>query len=79
VIHGSFLYVGTPVCIGLKTLMGEPRALIGRVAACRHARSRMHEVGVSFAELIDPAEFTETDACGASGPVSGRGGGTEHG
>ncbi len=59
VIIGTFVYPGTECILSVKNLVGEVRHLSGRVEWCRHVRSRVHDVGISFKEVIHPREFIE--------------------
>lgn len=57
----SFLHVGTAVTVGLPDLKGGHKACAGKVAFCRFIGGKVHEVGVSFTEVIDTNEFCVLD------------------
>ncbi len=66
-----FLHVGTKITVGLPDLKGSHRACAGKVAFCRFIGGRVHEVGVSFTEMIEVDDFCLPDA-GSTGLAQGR-------
>jgi hypothetical protein len=60
-LHGKFVYDGTPCVAGLKALDGQLVPVRGKVMWCRLITGRIHEIGIQFEEPIDLAEFVPPD------------------
>ncbi len=60
-LHGKFVYDGTPCVVGLKTLDGRMVQVRGKVAWCRLITGRIHEIGIQFEEPIDLGDFVPPD------------------
>ncbi|MHC4825355.1 MAG: PilZ domain-containing protein [Planctomycetota bacterium] len=56
-LHGKFVYDGTPCVAGLKALDGQLVPVRGKVTWCRLITGRIHEIGVQFEEPIDLDDF----------------------
>ena len=56
-LHGKFVYDGTPCVAGLKALDGQLVPVRGKVAWCRLITGRIHEIGIRFEEPIDLDDF----------------------
>lgn len=59
VVHGQYVYVGSPCQIMMPRRDGRWVNLEGKVVACRHLGGLMHEVSMAFAKPIDLAQFVE--------------------
>ncbi len=59
VLHGSFLYPGTPCAIMLRELHGEQTLVEGRIVHCRCVHGRAHEVHIRFGEPIEIERFVD--------------------
>jgi len=57
VLHGGFVYPGTPCSMMLETVWGEPERVEGTVVHCRLVRGRVHELGIRFKHLVDTRRF----------------------
>jgi hypothetical protein len=57
ILHGGFIHPGSRCKIGLPQRDGNQCALIGTVVSCRAVDGFIHEVGLKFQHLIDPADF----------------------
>jgi hypothetical protein len=60
-LHGKFVYDGTPCVTGLKALDGQLVPVRGKVAWCRLITGRIHEIGIQFEEPIDLDDFVPSD------------------
>jgi hypothetical protein len=60
-LHGKFVYDGTPCVAGLKALDGQLVPVRGKVMWCRLIAGRIHEIGIQFEEPIDLEEFVPPD------------------
>jgi hypothetical protein len=56
-LHGKFVYDGTPCVAGLKALDGQLVPVRGKVTWCRLIAGRIHEMGLQFEEPIDLDDF----------------------
>ncbi len=56
-LHGQFLYPRTPAQLKLRSVTGLDFDMTGEVVYCRLARGMIHEVGLRFSAVIDPAQF----------------------
>jgi len=56
-IHGGFLHPGTPCYMTLQTKGAGARTLQGSIVRCRHLERHLHDLGVQFAEPVDPSQF----------------------
>jgi CheY-like chemotaxis protein len=56
-LHGSFVYTGTPCMLALRAANGKVVGVEGLVARCQHVKGHVHDIGVSFSEPIDLAQF----------------------
>jgi len=56
-LHGKFVYDGTPCVAGLKALDGQLVPVRGKVMWCRLIAGRIHEIGIQFEEPIDLDDF----------------------
>ena len=57
-LHGGFVYKGTPASVQLVTRIGTWRTVNGDVHTCRYADGAIHEVVVQFSPAVDPTHFT---------------------
>jgi two-component system chemotaxis response regulator CheY len=64
-LYGGFLHERTIVDLQLMTTMGEKRTVRGRVTACRHIAGKIHGVGITFLEPIEPRTFIDPTRGGA--------------
>ncbi len=64
ILHGGFVYQDSQCEIMLMTQDGELMKIPGVVAHCRLVKGRVHELGIKFAEQIDPSCFVGQDAEG---------------
>jgi hypothetical protein len=60
-LHGKFVYDGTPCVLGLKALDGQLVPVRGKIVWCRLVTGRIHEIGVRFEEPIDLADFVSQE------------------
>ncbi|MHC4414182.1 MAG: PilZ domain-containing protein [Planctomycetota bacterium] len=60
-LHGKFVYDGTPCVVGLKTLDGQVVPVRGKIMHCRLITGRVHELGIRFDEPIELGEFASGD------------------
>lgn len=56
-IHGGYLHPGTECSMILMRRNGTPLALVGTVRHCRHLQGSIHEIGIQFANEIDPTSI----------------------
>jgi hypothetical protein len=61
-LHGKFVYDGTPCVLGIKALDGQVVPVRGTIVWCRLITGRIHEIGVRFEEAIDLDEFVDSSA-----------------
>ncbi len=57
VIHGRFVYPGTPCEIELYTLRGDLQPRRGSVIYCKHVTGLIHEMGIRFESQVDIRDF----------------------
>jgi hypothetical protein len=60
-LHGKFVYDGTPCVAGLKALDGQLVPVRGKVMWCRLITGRIHEIGIRFEEPIELEDFVPGD------------------
>ncbi|NOT01810.1 MAG: response regulator [Phycisphaerales bacterium] len=53
VIHGNYVHPKTPCSVQLISSHGSWETVTGKVAACRHVKGLIHEVGIQFDRRID--------------------------
>ena len=53
-LHGGYLHPGSDCRLMLMRRDGKPIALMGTVRHCRHLQGSCHEIGLQFAQEIDP-------------------------
>lgn len=56
-VHGGYVHPGSPVAVAMRDLREQLRTMTGRVMRCVHVQGRLHEVGVRFAQQINPKDF----------------------
>ncbi len=56
-LHGNFVYPDTRCVVSLEKRDGQRANIPGKVAWCRLHRANVHEIGVQFAQHIEPADF----------------------
>jgi len=56
-LHGGYLHKGSKCRVDLVRLDGKTVSLVGHVAACRHVEGTVHEIGLKFDQIVDPAQF----------------------
>jgi len=56
-ICGNYLHIDSQCFITFRTLGGKGTVVPATVRRCRHVEGRLHEIGVEFAERIDPRNF----------------------
>lgn len=56
-LHGGYVHVGSPIAVAMRDLQDKLRTMPGRVVRCIHVQGRLHEIGVHFAESINPKDF----------------------
>ena len=56
-LHGKFVYDGTPCVAGVKALDGQLVPVRGKVEWCRLVTGRIHEIGIRFEEPIVLDDF----------------------
>ena len=59
-LHGGFVHDGSRIAIELENGRGRNVILRGTVVQCRYLEASVHEICVSFDELIRPREFEPT-------------------
>lgn len=59
-VHGGFVYPGTPCQVTLTTLNGENDTIEGVVMRCEYVRGTLHELGIRFNQRIDPRRFASS-------------------
>lgn len=59
VLHGGFLYAGTPCVITLRTTGGEHACVAGQIVRCRCVHGRAHELNIHFEEPIEVGNFVD--------------------
>lgn len=57
VLHGGFVYLGSPCVVHLRSLDGRDVDCPGQVVRCSHISRHVHALGVKFEERIDPRRF----------------------
>ncbi len=57
VLHGGFVYLGSPCVVHLRSLDGRAVDCPGRVVRCSHLSRHVHALGVKFDERLDPRHF----------------------
>lgn len=66
-LHGGFIHPGTVCEIVLTTILGDARAVRGKVAWCTHVSGKIHAVGVKFAVPIEPRSYMDPCLSGGIG------------
>jgi hypothetical protein len=62
IFHSAYMHVGTHCAVALPR-HGKPELVTrGTVVRCRHLGGRVHELGIMFAEPIEPRDFVEATA-----------------
>ncbi len=56
-VHGAFVYPGTPCIVTLTAIDGESTKIPGKVVRCRLITGRAHELGTKFSNAIDLRNF----------------------
>ncbi len=56
-LHGGFVHVGTHCIVRLFTIHGNWQHMAGTVRRCRFVEGNVHELGIHFDEVLDPALF----------------------
>jgi CheY-like chemotaxis protein/HPt (histidine-containing phosphotransfer) domain-containing protein len=56
-LHGGYVHIGSPIAVAMRDLNEQLRTMQGRVVRCVHVQGRLHEIGVQFAEVINPKDF----------------------
>lgn len=59
ILHGRFVYQGTPALTLVRDRAGQFQRIVGSVAHCRLIRNRIHAVGIEFNDVIDVEQFLE--------------------
>ncbi|MEK6676056.1 MAG: response regulator [Planctomycetota bacterium] len=59
-LHGGFVHVGARCQVQLISAYGTWTNMLGSIVRCRYLEGGVHEVGVRFDGLIDPAEYCPT-------------------
>lgn len=59
ILHGRFVYKGTPTLTLVRNRTGQFQRIAGAVAHCRLIRGRIHAVGIEFSETIDVEQFLD--------------------
>jgi len=57
----SFIHLGTPITIELRTTDGEMTKVSGRINRCEYYDNRFHRVGVEILGMIDPQIYVSDD------------------
>ncbi len=71
-IHGGYIHPGSGCRVGLTRWDRRPLAVPGVIAHCRHLEGQLHEVGIRFAQPINPMIFIEppeSDEVGLGNPA----------
>ncbi|MFM9957218.1 MAG: response regulator [Phycisphaerales bacterium] len=56
-LHGAYMHPGAECVIALRDVRGRAVQVRGRVVRCTHLRGTVHDLGVQFAERVNPREF----------------------
>lgn len=56
-VHGAFVYPGTPCVVTLNAIDRERVNIPGRIVRCRLITGRAHEIGVKFSDTIELNNF----------------------
>ncbi|MHC4614060.1 MAG: response regulator [Planctomycetota bacterium] len=66
-IHGGYLHPGSECRIVLPRRDGMPLPVTGIIVHCRHVEGCFHEIGIRFAQELDPASLLPQSEDGESG------------
>lgn len=56
-LHGAFVYPGTPCLVTLNAIDGEMVSIPGQIVRCRLITGRAHEIGAKFSDPIELNNF----------------------
>jgi len=59
IMHGVFVYDGTPCRIRLRNGEGKVAVLEGKVVRCRYVRRNIHDIGIQFIEPVEIDDFID--------------------
>lgn len=57
VLYGGFVHPGTQCVLSIRCVDGSSRSISAVVRHSRHAKGRLHDLGLEFSQSVDPRDF----------------------